>query len=166
MKKSKRINRILGIDYAIAGISLAALIIITFVGVIFRYCLNSPLIWEEEIQLALITWTIYFGAAAAFRKGSHIAIDMIVDMFPKKIQKVMDALIFAITTGVLLFFMKNGIALVQQFIRTNRTTNILHIPSQYIYVAIPIGCALMIVSNTVYFIRDFWNMEQEGDEEE
>lgn len=165
MKGNKLLNRILGIDYIIAGISLAALIVVTFVGVIFRYCLNNPLIWEEEIQLALITWAIYFGAAAAFRKGSHIAIDMIVDMFPKKLQKVMDVLIFAVTTYVLFFLMKNGIALVAQFIRTNRTTNILHIPSCYIYIAIPVGCVLMMISNTVYFVRGLLGMEQEGDDE-
>lgn len=165
MKGNKLLNRILGIDYVIASISLALLIVVTFAGVIFRYCLNSPLIWEEEIQLALSTWTIYFGAAAAFRRGSHIAIDMIVDMFPTKLQKVMDVLIFAVTTYVLFFLMKNGAALVAQFIRTNRTTNILHIPSQYIYAVIPVGCVLMMISNTVYFVRDLMGMEQEGDDE-
>lgn len=165
MKGNKLLNRIWGIDYVIAGVSLAALIVVTFAGVIFRYCLNSPLIWEEEIQLALITWAIYFGAAAAFRKGSHIAIDMIVDMLPEKGQKVMDVLIFAVTTYVLFFLMKNGVALVSQFIRTNRTTNILHIPSQYIYIAIPVGCGLMMISNTIYFVRGLMGLEQEGEDE-
>lgn len=165
MKGNKLLNRILGIDYVLASISLAVLIIVTFAGVIFRYFLNSPLIWEEEIQLALSTWAIYFGAAAAFRRGSHIAIDMIVDMLPAGLQKVMDVLIFIVTTLVLVFLMKNGGALVAQFVRTNRVTNILHIPSQYIYAVIPVGCALMIISNTVYFVRELLGLEQEGDDE-
>ncbi|MCI8295110.1 MAG: TRAP transporter small permease [Lachnospiraceae bacterium] len=156
----KIINRILSIDYLIAGLCLTILVVVTFVGVIFRYFLNAPLIWEEEIQLMMITWTIYFGAAAAFRTGGHIAIDMIVDMFPVKIQKVFDILIFLVTTGVLGFLMMNGAALVRQFIRTGRTTNILRIPSQYVYVAIPVGCALMLVSNTVYFVRKLSGVEQ------
>lgn len=160
---NKIINRVLGIDYLIAGLCLTILVLVTFVGVIFRYFLNAPLIWEEEIQLMMITWTIYFGAAAAFRTGGHIAIDMIVDMFPAKIQKVFDILIFLVTTGVLLFLMTNGGALVRQFIRTGRTTNILHIPSQFVYVAIPIGCVLMLLSNTVYFVRKLFGMEQEGE---
>lgn len=164
MKANKIMNKVLGLDYVIAGISLSALILITFLGVIYRYFLNSPLIWEEEIQLALITWTIYFGAAAAFRSGSHIAIDMIVDMLPKPIQKLFDVLIFLVTTYVLFFLMTNGYSLVQQFIRTHRMTNILHLPSQYIYIAIPVGCALMIISNTLYFIRALFGMEQEGEE--
>lgn len=164
MKANKIINRVLGLDYVIAGISLSALILITFLGVIYRYFLNNPLIWEEEIQLALITWTIYFGAAAAFRSGSHIAIDMIVDMFPKPVQKVFDVLIYLVITYVLFFLMMNGYSLVQQFVRTHRMTNILHLPSQYIYIAIPVGCGLMILSNTLYFIRSLFGMEQEGEE--
>lgn len=161
---NKIINRILGVDYLIAGVCLTILVLVTFLGVIFRYFLNSPLIWEEEVQLMMSTWTIYFGAAAAFRTGGHIAIDMIVDMFPKKVQKVFDVLIFLVTTGVLVFLMMNGAALVNQFIRTNRMTNILHIPSQYVYLAIPAGCGLMIISNTVYFGRKLSGLEQEGEE--
>ena len=159
----KIINRILSIDYLIAGLCLTILVLVTFVGVIFRYFLNAPLIWEEEIQLMMITWTIYFGAAAAFRKGGHIAIDMVVDLFPAKVQKVFDILIFLVTTGVLLFLMVNGGALVCQFIRTGRMTNILHIPSQFVYLAIPMGCALMLLSNTVYFARKRFGLEQEGE---
>lgn len=160
----KILNRIMNLDYLIAGFSLVILVLVTFMGVIFRYFLNSPLIWEEEIQLMMITWTIYFGASAAFRSGGHIAIDMIVDSFPKKVQKIFDVLIFLVTTGVLIFLMVNGTALVDQFIRTGRVTNILHIPSQYVYIAIPVGCALMIISNTMYFVKRMFHPEQKGEE--
>ena len=144
------------------GLSLVILVLVTFAGVIFRYFLNNPIIWEEEIQLMMITWTIYFGASAAFRSGGHIAIDMIVDLFPEKVQKIFDILIFAVTTGVIVFLMLNGAALVNQFIRTNRVTNILHIPSQYVYTAIPAGCALMIVSNTMYFVMKMFHPDRKS----
>ena len=165
-KMNQWINRILGIDYLIAGVCLTVLICVTFFGVIFRYCLNNPIIWEEEVQLMMITWTIYFGAAAAFRCGSHIAIDMIVDMFPKKVQKIFDIVIYVITIYVLYYIMKNGFNLVFQFAATGKSTNILHIPSQYVYMAVPVGCVLMIVSQTIYFIRSLLNIKQEGEDED
>ena len=142
------------------------LIIITFLGVIQRYFFNSPFIWGEEVQLALITWTIYFGAAAAFRSGSHIAIDMIVDMFPKKVQRFFDIIIYLVTMYVIYFLTVNSWSLVMQFVNTNRTTNILHIPSQYIYIAIPIGGVLMMISATVHCIRCFINLEEIDSSEE
>ena len=62
--------------------------------------------------------------------------------------------------------MINGFNLVFQFAATGKSTNILHIPSQYVYMAVPIGCVLMIVSQTVYFIRSLLNIKQEGEEED
>ncbi|WMC92125.1 TRAP transporter small permease [Kineothrix sp. MB12-C1] len=166
MGQNKKLDRILGIDYCISGVCLILLVCVTFFGVIWRYFLNSPFIWQEEVQLGLITWVIYFGASAAFRNGSHIAIDMIVDMFPEKMQKVMDVIIYIVSMGVLGFIFINGISLVQQFIRTSRVTNILRIPTQYIYMAIPIGCVLMAVSYTIYLIRDFKGLNIEEEEED
>lgn len=166
MKKKGFLDKILGIDYLISGLCLIILIFITFFGVIWRYFLNAPFIWQEEVQLALITWVIYFGASAAFRNGSHIAIDMIVDMFPEKLQRVMDIVIYIVSLGVLGFIFVNGISLVEQFVRTSRVTNILRIPTQYIYIAIPIGCVLMAVSYTVYLVKDFRGLNTEEGEEE
>lgn len=166
MEKKRFLDRILGIDYLISGICLIILVFITFFGVIWRYFLNAPFIWQEEVQLALITWVIYFGASAAFRNGSHIAIDMIVDMFPAKMQRVMDVIIYIVTLGVLGFIFTNGVSLVEQFIRTSRVTNILRIPTRYIYIAIPIGCVLMAVSYTIYLVRDFMGLNIQESEEE
>lgn len=166
MEKKRILDRILGIDYLISGICLIILVFITFFGVIWRYFLNAPFIWQEEVQLALITWVIYFGASAAFRNGSHIAIDMIVDMFPAKMQRVMDVIIYIVTLGVLGFIFTNGVSLVEQFVRTSRVTNILRIPTQYIYIAIPIGCVLMAVSYTIYLVRDFMGLNIQESEEE
>lgn len=166
MEKKRFLDRILGIDYLISGICLIILVFITFFGVIWRYFLNAPFIWQEEVQLALITWVIYFGASAAFRNGSHIAIDMIVDMFPAKMQRVMDVIIYIVTLGVLGFIFTNGVSLVEQFVRTSRVTNILRIPTQYIYIAIPVGCVLMAVSYTIYLVRDFMGLNIQESEEE
>ena len=39
------------LDMVFAGIALVVLIVVTFGGVIFRYLLDSPIIWAEEVQL-------------------------------------------------------------------------------------------------------------------
>lgn len=147
------IHKILSLDLVISGIALIVLIILTFLGSLMRYIINKPIIWQEEVQIGLAIWAIFFGASAAFRYSNHIAIDMIVDMFPKNIQKIIEVLIAIITISVLLFMLINGKNLVLQFIKTNRSTNILHIPSQYIYSAIPIGCFLMIINYIIAEIK-------------
>ncbi|EHO79675.1 MULTISPECIES: TRAP transporter small permease [Fusobacterium] len=147
------IRKILSLDLVISGIALIILVILTFLGSLMRYIMNSPIIWQEEVQIGLAIWVIFFGASAAFRYSNHIAIDMIVDMFPKNIQRIIEVIIAVVTISVLFFMLINGKNLVLQFIKTNRSTNILHIPSQYIYLAIPVGCFLMIVNYIIAEIK-------------
>ncbi|RHG38697.1 TRAP transporter small permease [Fusobacterium varium] len=160
------IHKILSLDLVISGIALIILVILTFLGSLMRYIVNRPIIWQEEVQIGLAIWVIFFGASAAFRYSNHIAIDMIVDMFPKNIQKIIEVLIAIVTISVLFFMLINGKNLVLQFIKTNRSTNILHIPSQYIYSAIPLGCFLMIINYIIAEIKIIFGKDLVGIEEE
>lgn len=162
------IHKILNIDIIISGIALVVLVFITFCGALMRYLLNNPIIWQEEVQIGLAIWVIFFGASAAFRYSNHIAIDMIVDMFPKKTQRIIECFIAIVTILILFFILINGKNLILQFIKTNRTTNILHIPSEYIYCAIPIGCFLMILNYIIAEIKIIFGIDliNLGSEEE
>ena len=60
--KMKWIQKLRQIDIGISVIALVLLIAVTFAGVIFRYVFSKPFSWQEEVQLALIIWVIFFGA--------------------------------------------------------------------------------------------------------
>ena len=64
--KMKWIQKLRQIDIGISVIALVLLIAVTFAGVIFRYVFSKPFSWQEEVQLALIIWVIFFGARYAF----------------------------------------------------------------------------------------------------
>ena len=87
--KMKWIQKLRQIDIGISVIALVLLIAVTFAGVIFRYVFSKPFSWQEEVQLALIIWVIFFGARYAFETFSHVAIDMLYELFPAKEQKVL-----------------------------------------------------------------------------
>lgn len=141
-------KKILGnLDMSIAVVALAALILLTFVGVIMRYSFGRPIVWQEEIQLGLITWVIFLGGSAAFRTANHMAIEIIVDLLPAGARKAVEAGIHLLVTAVLAFFGYNAVLMVGQFATRSRITAVLGIPAQYIYFIIPVGCLLMIVSN-------------------
>ena len=83
MSKSSIVKNL---DLAIACVALCVLIVVTFGGVVMRYLVGSPLIWAEEVQLMCFMWMTFFGAGAAFRYGSHVAVEIVVEQLPKKIQ--------------------------------------------------------------------------------
>lgn len=126
------------LDLVIAGIVLAILIVLTFAGVIWRYFLSKPFVWLEEVQLACMVWIVFAAAGAAFRLGNHVAIEMIVDLLPRFLQKIVQVLISVIVVVVLGYLLYNTVGFVEVFFRTGRSTSIMKIPYWLIYgIAIP-----------------------------
>lgn len=153
------LSRLLGVDYVIAGSFFIALVAITFAGVLMRYFFNQPFVWLEEVQLAFFVGLVYLGGGAAFRAGSHVAIDFLVNKFAPAVRRVIEYGISAIVVFTLGFFLVQGIGLVINLGAMSRTTSILDIPSALIYSAIPVGMALMIVN---FIVTVFFATEEEA----
>lgn len=141
------------LDFFIATIALVVLTFITVAGVFKRYVAKDPILWQEEISAFCQVWMVYMGASVAFRTGSHVAIEMLVEALPKKLQKFIEYLIDLIVLFVLVFLLVKSQAYVAQvFGRSGRPTPILRIPYTYLYGVAPYGCGLMIIS---YFVSKY-----------
>lgn len=143
------------IDLLLAGITLAILVFITFVGVLMRYFFDAPFVWQEEVQLWCAVWLVFIGAGAAFRSGGHVAIEFVVERLPRPLRRTVEVLGYFVVVSVLLYLMVYGWKLVLQLLHTGKTTNVLHIPYPVIYIAFPLGCLLMIVNYTLTVIPAF-----------
>ena len=166
MKKSNPVVQVLkNLDLVVASLSLAALIILTFVGVFARYVFNAPFAWQEEVQLMLIVWVTFLGGRYAFVTGSHCAIDVVVEMFPKKVQRYFDLVIMAIVVIVLSYTGWQAGKYVLQMYNTNRVTNMLHIPYALIYAPAVIACVTMAIQFVIQTMDKFLHGESEEKEE-
>ena len=140
---------------------LAILIVLTFAGVIWRYFLGKPFTWLEEVQTACMVWIVFSAAGAAFRMGNHVAIEMIVDLMPRALQKVMTILISVVVVAVLGYLFDKTIGFIQIFLRSGRATSMMKIPFWLIYgIAIP-AYIDMIVS---YFYSIWKGVKSEAKE--
>ena len=173
MKKANPLIKTLcNLDLLIAIVALVILTLVTTAGVFKRYVMKDPILWQEEISAFWQVWMIYMGASVAFRTGSHVAIEMLIDSLPAKFQKFMGYVIDLIVLFVLVFLLVKSQAYVAQvFGRSGRPTPILRIPYTYIYGIAPYGCALMIVSYFVskyapLFVKSIELPEQKGESDE
>lgn len=153
--KNKLIHLLSNLDWAVTCIAMAVLIFVTFLGVIMRYFFNSPLVWTEEVQLWCFVWVVFLGGGATFRLGEHVSIDILVDLLPKALQKIVKVVEYVVVIAVLIYYTKYSTVLAQQMVRTERLTNILGIPYGLIYSAFPVGCIIMIISYTVTVVQYF-----------
>lgn len=154
MKQGNKIRAVLwNLDTIVASIVLAILIVLTFAGVPFRYILGAPFTWLEEVQLACMVWIVFAAAGAAFRSGNQVAIEMIVDLMPKKMQKVVEVLISIVVLAVLGFLFYQSLGYINVFLKSGRATPMLKIPYSLIYGIAPVSYVLMVISHFYAVIK-------------
>lgn len=152
-KANPLVKFLCNLDLLIAALALIILTLITTAGVFKRYVMKDPILWQEEISAFCQVWMVYMGSSVAFRTGSHVAIEMLIDALPEKLQKFMGYVIDMIVLFVLVFLLVKSQAYVAQvFGRSGRPTPILRIPYTYLYGVAPYGCGLMIIS---YFVSKY-----------
>ena len=63
--------------YAVASL-VGAIVALVSLQVLFRYALEAPLVWSEELTTLSYQWVSYLGAALAVRHRGHYGIDLMV----------------------------------------------------------------------------------------
>ncbi len=96
-----RLDRVVGRISEIAAAFLVVVEIgILFAGVIWRYMLDSPLIWVDELGEILFLWLVSLGAVIALRRGEHMRMTLVVSRLPEKAQSMLrrvSALVMTVT---------------------------------------------------------------------
>lgn len=142
-------NVLCSLDTIVASIVLAILIILTFAGVPFRYILGAPFTWLEEVQLACMVWIVFAAAGAAFRAGNQVAIEMIVDLMPKKMQKAVTVFISVVVLAVVGYLFYQSLGYINVFLKSGRATPMLKIPYALIYGIAPVSYVLMVTATSM-----------------
>lgn len=138
-----------GVDY-IAAILLAVMTVLVFLQVLFRYWLQLPLDWGEEVSRYLFIWSAMLGAAIAAKRRAHFGIDFLVKILPFPVQT-------ATAVGVnLCICALMGVVAVQgtklALSNLSQISPTLAIPMAVPYAAVPV-CALLML---IYTIVETW----------
>ncbi|MGE3346522.1 MAG: TRAP transporter small permease [Ramlibacter sp.] len=92
----------------IAGLSILLMSLIIPVGVFARYVLGFGAQWPEPIAILLMVCFTFFGAAAAYRAGAHIAVAMLTDRMPPALQGVCRLAVSLLMVVISLFMIYYG----------------------------------------------------------
>ena len=88
MKTVRKADRITGkIVDTIAVILLIFIFILGLAQVFWRWVLNNPIVWSEEMIRLTYVWICYLGWVIAERADTHIRITIFSSRFPKTAQK-------------------------------------------------------------------------------
>jgi TRAP-type C4-dicarboxylate transport system permease small subunit len=124
------------------GASVAVMTITTLLQVVFRYVLNDPLVWSEELARYLFVWIALVGAGAAVRTGGHFGLDLFYKKFPAAGRAGVAILISAIIAVFAATLLVYGIRETVQ--ASVQLAPSLQIRMHWAYAAMPAGAALML----------------------
>jgi TRAP-type transport system small permease protein len=130
----------------VEGVLLAMMVVLcvdVFLGVFSRYVLVRTFTWYDEVARLLFVWIVFLGAAVGVKRTAHFRLHLVVDRFPPVLQRA--AVIFGILAvmGFGWILIQQGWKLVElgQF----QQTPVMGLSKQYIYAAVPVGGALVIL---------------------
>jgi len=136
-------DAITGLAKFTVAMLIAGIVSITIAAVYWRYVLNAPLAWPEQVSRIMFVWVTFVGAAVLYRERLHIAIDMFMLMTSKRIQAVLfwvvDLLVMCFCGVMLVFGGKLS------FDVWDNTFGALDITPASFYLAAPVSAAMMIL---------------------
>lgn len=76
------------LEEGIISLLLASMTLLVFVEVVLRFGFNTGLLWAQELTLLLSAWMVLFGVSYGIKVGSHIGVDAVVRILPRKTRRI------------------------------------------------------------------------------
>lgn len=119
------------------------MVIVTLAQVVFRYLIEAPLPWSEELARYLFVWIVFLGGAIGLSRGIHLGVDLLVNALPAQVRKGLEVM----TTGMIGCFAAAVIYASFPVISMNmfQRSPALGVQMSWIYIAIPISMGLIFL---------------------
>ena len=144
-----------GIDKVLTWVCVvlfAALVLDVMWQVITRQILNNPSAWSEELAKYLFIWLGLFGAALVFGERGHVAVDILVQRSPRKVQLVLMVLVqLSILAFAILVLVWGGYRVSSLAWDQNLTG--LPVNVGWLYTALPISGVLIVFYTLYHLVR-------------
>lgn len=118
--------------------------------IFFRYILNSPLVWTEELCRYLFIWICFLGWTIALRRGTHIHISFLLEWLPWSVRKIVLIVFQSLICFFLVQLTRYGIAMTMRSFSVPTIT--LFFSWAYIYLAAPVSAMIMMLYSILHFI--------------
>ena len=149
-----------GIVNSVAVALFSAMVVVTTMGVFYRYVLNNALPWAEEADRYLFIWLSFVGASITMRHKAHIAVDLLL----RYVSPAWQHRLALIAQGCVLVFMGvifwASLPVIELTSETRATAT--DIPMSWVYIAAPVGCILIAIETLRLAAHTWAEMRQGG----
>src|SRR5208283_1787444 len=133
----------------IVGALLGELLLV-LANVMARVFFRQSFLWSDEVARLVLSILAFMGGAVAYRRRDHAQVRLVLNLAPRRVERVCLAL-----ADIIVFFVSGLICVVSiEFIAASwgERTPILQAPAALIALPLPVGMALM----AIYAARRVW----------
>ena len=131
-------------------LTIVAMTVFITLQIIFRVFFTA-LSWTEELSRYLLVWSSFIGATVAFKKGAHISITFLLDIFSPRNRKILCTLSMLLMAIFFLVSIWYGFLLIK--LQALQTSPAIGLKMRYIYTIIPVSFLTMLVHLWYEFLQ-------------
>ncbi len=133
------------------GILMLAMMGVIFSQVVARYVFHHSLSWSEEVGRYIFVWISFLGMAAAFKAGSHVALDLLIKYLRGVSRKTLELINGALVVVLSSALFAGGVKLF--FLGMRQKSPALKLPMNWVYIVVPVSGLILL-----YFaLRALWS---------
>ncbi len=119
--------------------------------VLFRYVLNRPLVWVEELSLLFFVWFVFLGGSVGMREERQIRVDLVDTYAPAAVRRVLEPLLTLLSLAFLGLVVFYGVKVTR--FQTTAEYDVLPFSRAVQYAVAPVVGGLMILSLLRVLVR-------------
>jgi len=137
----------------LALIALIAMMLLTTTDVFFRYFFDNPILGSIEMVELLMVSVAGLSLAWCTLKSGHIRVDILISMFSKKTNRILDIVNFVFTAGICGFMVPSLIWRYIEGTKMNIRTYVLKIPEGPFVLLLCLGYLLMFTVLIIQIVK-------------
>lgn len=140
----------------IVGFVLYAMMLLVFINVIFRYFLNRPIVWAEEVSVLMLVFVALFGSYVGMVDRRMARITAIVNRVPMPWKKALNLCAQLFIIYLLIFLVIFGVQFILTPYMLTQKTATLRLPMWVFYSFVPIASGLMLFHMILDIVHYLW----------
>ncbi len=129
----------------VAGFAIVAMMLLTCADVFLRYFLNAPIEGTFDITQMLMVVIVFFALGYCGWTGGHVVVDLLRDVFSRRLLIILSVLVNAIGAAVMLAIVWQATLTALDFIRTGETPMTVLIPKYPFIIVTSFGALVYAV---------------------
>ncbi|QTQ11624.1 TRAP transporter small permease [Treponema parvum] len=140
------------LEEMICAFAAFAMVLICTANVFGRYVFNHAISWADEVDICLLAWVTFVGAAVGYKRNRHYGMDFILVRLPGKEKKMLRIILNGIIAATCIFLTYHSFVFAANARKVMPYTRL---PYKYIDASAVVGFASMTVYSIVFLIEAF-----------